>query len=270
MALQVKQEVFPEFSVDKVTVTVAYPGGTPKDVEKGIVMPVEEAIQGLDGIKEISSTAGESFGKVVAEVVEDREVQNVFNNIKKEVDRITTFPEEAEEPRVFISSGRVHGRSVLSLVLSGPAKYGLLRDKAEDIRDELINDPGITVAELNEAPRHQVSVEVPQAELRRYSLTMQDIAKRIQRSSIDLPAGSLETKDGEILLRVRERKDFAKEFARIPVVIGETGSQVLLRDIASCRTISRISTCILPITGKGLCVSMSSALGRRHPFPFSA
>ncbi len=234
MALQVKQEVFPEISEDAITVTVSYPGATPEDVETGIVMPVEEAIQGLDGVKEITSTAGESSGKVVAKVVEGEDVQTVFNDIKNEVDRITTFPDGAEEPRVFISAGG-HARGVLSLILSGDAEYKLLRDKAEEIRDDLISDPGITAAELDEAPNHEVRVEVPQANLRRYSLTMDDIAKRVKRSSIDLPGGALETKDGDILVRVRERKDFAGEFARIPVIIGESGSEVELGDIANVR-----------------------------------
>ena len=232
MALQIKQEVFPDFTIDQVTVRVAYPGATPEDVEKSVLLPIEEAIMGLEGVREVTSTAREGSGQVIAEVVEGEDLQNVFNNIKNEVDRIITFPEEAEEPQIFISGGGAHGREVLKLVLSGPVSYSILRDRAEWIREELVRDPGITQAELNERPRVEVKIEVPRDELRRLGLTLSDITGRIRSSSLDLPAGSLQTEGGDILVRISERKEYAAEFAKLPLLVSETGSELLLSDVA--------------------------------------
>ena len=116
MAFNIKQEVFPEFTMDTVTVSVAYSGASPEEVEQGIVLAIEDAVMGLDGVKEVTSSASEGSGSVIVEAEEGYDLQRLSQDIKSEVDRITSFPEEAEDPKVSISSRK---RQVLALMVYG-------------------------------------------------------------------------------------------------------------------------------------------------------
>jgi len=226
---QIKQEVFPEFTLDQVTVSVVYPGASPEEVEQGIILPIEEAIQSLDGIEEITSVADEGNGRVTVEALADADIQQLATDIKNEIDRITAFPEEAEEPLVSIPTRK---RQVVTLIVYGEQRSTVLREVTETIRDQLLQDKEITQVELLGERPLEMSIEVSQENLRRYNLKLADIAARIKNSSLDLPGGSIKTRGGEILVRMKERRDFKNEFARIPIVSGIDGTQVTLDDIA--------------------------------------
>jgi multidrug efflux pump subunit AcrB len=228
----IKQEVFPDFDLDMVSVTVAYPGASPEEVEKGIILPIEEAVQGLDGVDDVTSSASEGSGSVVVEIVEGEDVQRLAQDIQSEVDGITSFPEDAEEPSVTIVSRK---REVVSLALHGDQSDWVLRETAEDLRDRLILDSNITLVELAGVRDFEISVEVPQENLRRYNLTLAEIAERIDDASVDLPGGGIKTSGGEILVRVKERKDYGREFGKIPIITGNDGTSVLLEDIAEIK-----------------------------------
>ncbi len=229
MAMRIKQEVFPEFDEDMVTITVPYPGSSPEEVEQGIVLAIEEAVRGIDGVKEISAVATEGGATVTAELLTDADDQKVYQEIDQEVDRITTFPEEAEEAQVVL---RTHRREVLSVLLYGDVDEWSLRELAEQVRDRLLQDPGITQIDLFPDLGYEVSIEVPQAKLRAYGLTLDAVAERIRLASIELPGGRVKTQAGEILLRVKERRDYAREFAQIPIVTSPQGTELRLEDIA--------------------------------------
>ncbi|MBG0775226.1 MAG: efflux RND transporter permease subunit [Desulfovibrionaceae bacterium] len=229
MGFGTKQEVFPEFSLDTVVVTVSYPGASPEEVEKGIILAVEEAVQGLEGVKEVTSTAAEGLGTVTIEAMEGENLTRLTQNVKTEVDRITSFPEEAEEPSVTEAERK---RSVIDVALYGDIDERVLREKAEEIRDLLLQNPDITQVDLAGVRDLEISVEVPQANLRRYGLTLEDVAAAVRRASVELPGGSLKTPGGEVLMRMKERRDFAAQYAQIPIIAGPDGSQVLLEDIA--------------------------------------
>jgi multidrug efflux pump subunit AcrB len=231
-ATQTKQEVFPEFTLDQVVVSVVYPGASPEEVEEGIILPVEEAIQSVDGIEEISSKASEGSGQVTVEAVIGTDLQQMAIDIKNEIDRITSFPDEAEEPLVTIPS---HKRQVITLVVYGDQSRPVLREVTETIRDQLLQDEGITQVELLGERPLEMSIEVPQENLRRYNLKLSDIAARIKNASIDLPGGSIKTRGGEILVRMTERRDFQDEFASIPVVAGADGTSVSLGEMAAVK-----------------------------------
>lgn len=229
-ALRIKQEVFPEFDLDLVTISVPYPGASPEEVENGIILAIEEEIRGIDGIEEITATASEGAGTVVAELIADADRQEVYQNIKQQVDRITTFPEDAEEPRVELS---VRRRAVLDTVLTGQVDNQVLYELAEQVRDRLLQESNITQIDIFPARQYEVSIEIPIEHLRRYRLTLEDVAERIRRAAVELPAGSVETRSGEILLRVTERRDYARQFARLPIVTTPDGTRLLLEDIAT-------------------------------------
>ena len=229
---QIKKEVFPEFELDRVTVSVAYPGASPEEVEQGIVLVVEEAVRGLEGIKELTSRASEGSGSVSIELLADINQQKVYQDIKQEVDRIRSFPDDAEEPQVSLVARR---REVLNIQLYGNTTEAALRETAEQVRDRLLQDPEITQIDLSGARDLEIHVDVPQEKLRAYKLTLDDIARTIDAASTDIPGGAVETDGGDILLRVTDRRDWANEFARIPIISASDGTVVRLEDIATVR-----------------------------------
>jgi len=232
MSLRIKQEVFPDFDLDMVTVTVPYPGASPEEVERGIVLVVEEAIRGVDGVKETSAIAREGVGSVTAELFEGVDEQKVYQEIQQEVNRVTTFPEEAEEPEVVLVA---RWREVLTVEVYGEVDEWVLRDTAEQVRDRLLLKPNITQIELRGARPYEIHIEVPEANLRAYGLTLDGIARTIASTALELPGGKIETEGGEILLRMTERRDWAHEFAGIPIVTTPDGTVRYLEDIAVVR-----------------------------------
>ncbi len=227
---KITQEVFPSTEVDIVRVGVSYPGASPEEVEQGIILVIEEAVRGIDGVHEFSSTATEGRGSVNVELLEGQDLQKLADDVKSEIDRIGTFPVDAEEPEVSILSRR---RNVIDLILFGDADESSLHELGELVRDQLLSDPDITQVELEGVRPLEISIEIPQENLRRYNLTLGDVAMRLRDASMDLPGGSIKTSSGEILLRVKERRDYGRQFAQIPVINTPDGTQVRLEDIAS-------------------------------------
>ncbi|QQE13174.1 efflux RND transporter permease subunit [Planctomycetota bacterium] len=228
--LNSKQEIFPEFELDYISVTIAYPGASPEEVENGIVLVVEEAIRGVDGIKEVNSYANEGSARVQAEVLTSANKQQVYQDIKAAVDRVTTLPEEAEKPVISIIARR---NRVLDVVVSGNVSDTILRDTAETVRYRLLESNTITQVEMNWIKDHEIRIEIPNDTLRSYNLTLSQIASRIRNSAIELPGGSIKTSSGEILLRMDERRDYGTEFLDIPIITTPNGSILKLRDIAT-------------------------------------
>jgi len=227
--LRIKQEVFPEFEMDMVSVSVSYPGSTPEDVETGIILSVEEAVRSVDSIKEITSTCSEGSGRVSCELELGADRQQVYQDIKAEVDRITTFPEDAERPEVTLVS---HRRGVLDVVIYGQCSEKILREMAERVRDGLLALPEVTIVEIEGVRDPEISVEISQENLRAYGLTLDKVADKIQSYALELPGGGIKTSGGEILIRVDERREKGIEFASIPVITASDGTQVFLGDIA--------------------------------------
>jgi len=213
-AFEIQKSVFPEFLLEVVEVQVEYPGAAPEEVEEGILLPVEEAVRGLEGIREMTSTAQEGTGTILLELVPGTDRMKGLQDIEQAVDRIRTFPDNAEEPRV-----RLQGRShdVIEMALYGDVDIWTLRQLAEQTRDRLLSEGNITQVEISDVPDYLTQVEVSQSQLREHNLTLGEIASIIEQSSRDVPAGAIETNNGEILLRMQERKQWADEFGRIVV-----------------------------------------------------
>ncbi|MGD8353762.1 MAG: efflux RND transporter permease subunit, partial [Pseudomonadota bacterium] len=227
---KITQEIFPNTEADVVRVRVSYPGASPEEVEQGLILSIEEAVRGLDGIHEVSSTASEGGGTVSIELLEGQDLQKLADDVESEISRINTFPEDADRPEVSIVSRR---RNVVDLVLFGDADPAALHELGELARDHLLSDPDITLVDLDGVNPLEISIEVPQENLRRYNLTLGEIASRLQSAAVDLPGGGIKTAEGEILLRMKERRNYGRQFATIPVITSPDGSRVLLQDIAT-------------------------------------
>ena len=229
VSFRTTKEFFPEMELDRVRISVSYPGASPEEVEEGIILPIEEALQSLNGIDEIISNANEGSGSVNAEVASGQDIQQLYADIKNEIDRIRTFPDEAEEPKVSVSSYR---RDVLDLVIYGSHSEWTMREAAELIRDRILQSPDVTQVELVGVRDYEVTIEVDRQTLREYGLTLGAIASRVRNAAVDLPGGGVKTSGGEILVRVTEKRDWAEEFESIPIVTNADGSRVYLGDIA--------------------------------------
>ncbi len=228
-APMVRQEVFPEFSTDRVVVSVVYPGASPEEIEQAINARIEERVAGLEGVKKINSTAAEGAGAVTVEALSGFDLRELLSDVKSEVDAIDTFPEEAEEPVVRELVIRHH---VISVAVYGNADERTLKQIADRVRDDITGLPGITQVELNSARPYEISIEVSEEALQRYGLRFEDVAEAVRRSSIDLPGGSIKTSAGEILLRAEGQAYVRPEFERIVLLTAADGSRIRLGDVA--------------------------------------
>lgn len=231
-AFTVQKEVFPQFQLDVVEVTVGYPGASPEEVEQGILRPIEGAIRSVEGIQEITSKAREGRAQISIELIGGEGRIKSFQEIEQAIGRIRTFPEQIERPEVRLQSQQ---QEVMQVAIYGPVDVWTLRKLAEQLRDQLQATDEITQVELRRVPNYVTHIEIPRQTLRQYGLTLSDVADVIRTSSRDVAAGSIQTVSGEILLRVKARKQWAAEFAGIEIVSGQGGQSVTLGDIATIR-----------------------------------
>ncbi len=225
----VKQEVFPEFSFDQVNVSVAYPGASPEEVEKGVLIAIEEAIRGLDGIKEVISSAGEGMGSVRARLLIDADQERALTDIRGAVDRVRSLPEEIERPTVSLLQARQRS---ISVVVYGDVDHETLREQAEIIRAGLVATTLVSQAEVTGLPLREISVEITEENQRRYGLTLDQVAQRIRNASIELPSGRIRSASGELLIRTAQRRELGQEFGDVLLVSQRDGTQLRLRDVA--------------------------------------
>ena len=226
----VRKEVFPEIELDRINIQVPYLGAAPEEVEEAVTIRIEEAIQGLDGIKQIQSTAAEGMGTVIVELELGADARKVVDEVKSSVDAITTFPVETEKPIIRELTSRMQ---VADIAVSGDVDPFTLKATAERVRDELTAIPGITQVDIVSAPPYEISIEVSEVALRRHGLTFDQIADAVRRSSLDLPGGSVRTEGGEILLRTLGQAYRGEEYENLVVWTRADGSRLRVGDVAT-------------------------------------
>ena len=228
--LTMKLEVFPETSLDRISISMAYPGASPAEVEEAIVRRIEESVAGLAGIKRIDSVAREGVGTVSIEAMKGWDLKELLDEVKAEVDRIATFPDEAEEPVVREVTRRTQ---VINVAIYGDAPESTIKHLTEKIKDDITNLPDITYAELSGIRQGEIHIEISEQTLRRYGLTLGQVAEAVRRTSLDLPAGSVKTAGGEILVRTKGRRYHASDYQDVAVITRADGSKVTLGQIAN-------------------------------------
>ena len=246
---KLKKEVFPNISLDAVIVQVPFPNATPEEVEDGILLPLEDAIADVDGVKRVTSTATESMGAVTVEVETGYEVRDVMGDLKSKVDAISNFPENSEKP--ILEEARLD-MQVMSIAVSADADEKTMRELGEIVRDGLLDykapqpvgmgakmnrmlrgEPKITKAALTGVRPYEISIEVSEGILRSHKLSLQQVADAVRRTSLDLPSGSIRTEAGEVVIRAKGKRYTSKEFEDIVVSTKPDGSILLLREIAT-------------------------------------
>ncbi|MCC5451930.1 efflux RND transporter permease subunit [Rheinheimera sp. UJ51] len=228
--LTIKKQAFPEIQLEQVNIRVPYLGAAPQEVESGVIDKIEESIRGVNGIKRIRSTAVEGLGTVVAEIASGYDITEVMEEIKTQVNSISTLPEQTERPLVY----RIRFQSnVMFLSLYGAASEAALKELAKTIRDEIKKQPGVSKVDVISARNYEISVEIPESRLREYGLTFDQVVSAIRGSSVDLPGGSIRSESGNILLRTKGQAYDQNDFDNIVLVKYPDGTRLTLSDIAT-------------------------------------
>ncbi|MFO8099342.1 MAG: efflux RND transporter permease subunit [Salinibacter sp.] len=222
------QEVFPEFSLDSVQVQVTYPGGSPEEVEQSIVRRIEDRIEGVEGIDRILGTATENNGVVTAELKRGTDLSRARTDIKSEVDRITAFPEEAEQPIVTEVTNR---QQALQIALYGDGSERTLKELAQRVKDDLTRDPQISFVRIGGVRDYEISVEPSREALRQHGISLAEVSQIVRDGSLDLPGGSIETDEEEIVIRTEGQNYTKKDFEDIVALTRDDGTKVRLGDI---------------------------------------
>ena len=225
---RLRMEVFPDITIPIINVSVVYPGASPEDIEESICVKVEEQVQGINGLKRITSSSNEGYGSINIEVENGYDIDEVKDEVKSQVDAITSFPDDAEKPTIRSFDGQPE---VITIAVHGHVDEASLLNIAEKVRDEVSELPNITQTRLGKKPR-EISIEISENTLQKYSISFDYVANKIRTSSMDVPGGAIETYDGEILIRSKGQAYTGEEFGIIPVLSLADGSTVFLRDIA--------------------------------------
>jgi len=232
MLNHLRQEVYPDFEHDIVRVSVAYPGASPEEIENGVIKPIEEATRGISGIKKITSQAREGSGSVNVEARKGYDLEVLQTDLQNAINRIRTFPSDIERPKVTL---RNYERETMALVLYGDLDRVSLYTLANRFKYRLLEHKEISQVDLYGVSTLQYSIEVDQAMLQKYHLSLEDVAQRINTDSLDLPAGSIQTTNQEILVKLDQRRESLESFKKVPLITTPTGSVVRLEDIATVR-----------------------------------
>ena len=226
---QIPVEFFPSTDPDVISVRVPYRGSTPVEVETAVVIRVEEAVQDLEGIQKITSTANEGSGTVRIEVQKGYEPRLLLEDVKNRVNTINTFPVETENPQISLAQRTFPS---IGVAIYGDLNEAALRRLAERVREDLLATDEITQAQVSGTRPYEISIEVEQETLEEYGLSFGDIAGSIRSSSLDLAAGSIKTDTSEILLRTKGQAYEGTEFADIVIRSDANGSVLRVGDVA--------------------------------------
>jgi multidrug efflux pump subunit AcrB len=228
----IKKEIQPRIETNFIEIGVPFLGATPLDVEEGVVVKIEEAIQDIEGIEEIYSEARRGFGNVRVEVDADYEVTDVMDQVKNRVDAISTFPENTEKPTI---SRTQFQQQVIFASVYGDVDERTLKEYAKQVRNQIVTLPGVTRAEILGSRPYEISIEVSEFTLQAYDLTLAEVAEAVRRGSLDLSAGAIRSEAGDILVRTKGQAYVGRDFEEIVVRTNSDGTRILLKDIADIR-----------------------------------
>lgn len=227
-----RQEEFPDVELDAVSVSVPFLGATPEEVEEGVCIRIEEALEGTENVRSMTATASEGSCSVQLELVSGADNVRALNDIKGKVDAISTFPEQTERPIVSLVT---NVSQVADIVVAGNTDERTLKNLALQMREEIAAIDDISQVSVEYVRPDEISVEVSETTLRRYGLTLDQVAQAIRRSSLDLPGGAIKAGGGEILVRTQGQNYSGTEFEDVIVVTRQDGTALRLGDIATVR-----------------------------------
>lgn len=231
-ATQMIREVLPSFAIESIRVSIPYPGAGPEEVEEGITLKIEDAIEGIQGIKDYSTVSAEGMATAVIDVDPDYDLQVVKDRVADQINAITTFPDDAENPSI---SELIIRRDTMYLAVAGDIPERQLKELADEIRRDLMMLPEVSDVELRSTRDYEISIEISEEKLRRYGLTFDDVSNAVAGSSLNLPGGDLRSDREEMTLRTLGRKYTGKEYGDIVLIKDQDGTSILMRDVAEIK-----------------------------------
>ena len=229
-SITIRKQTTPDFELNWIQIRVPYLGAAPQEVEEGVIIKIEEAIQDIPGIVEINSRASEGMGNVTAEVATGEDINEILTEVKTKVDAISTFPGLTEKPVIYKQEVPVH---VVFLTITGQLDEYSRKEIGLEIRDELMEIPSVNQVQILGDRAYEISIEVSEEVLRQYGLTMSEISQAIRNSSVDMPGGSIKAAGGDILLRTEGQVYTGREFEELVLRTYPDGTRLTLGDIAN-------------------------------------
>lgn len=253
LTMSLNRELFPEFDLEQVNVSVSYPGATPDQIEEGICQKIEEAVRSVAGIKKVTSTASEGTGSVAIELRSDVDnPDRVFNEIRAEVDRIPSFPEKAEDPEIRRAT---HQDTAIRVGVLGPNRTDeysdlKLREVAERVRDDLLLLAGVSDVKITGGKEYEIDIEIPEDTLSAHGLSLSEVANTVGRENLELPAGTIRAKSQEVVVRGHNRHLHGEEIAKLPLLTDPGGAVLTVGELGKVRDEFDDSTAVCEINGE--------------------
>jgi len=227
-----KKSFFPEMSTTDIVVSVVYPGASPKEMEEGVTMRVEESVRGIVGIKWVNSTSSENFAIVRITTTGDYDIDETLMEVKNAVDGITSFPVDAEKPVVYKQRNRTNA---LFMSLVGDVDLLTLKKYADEIEVDLYNSGVMSQIQVSGYPALEISVEASEEDLLRHNLTFNTISRAIALNNRDISAGTIRSSEEEILIRSRAKTYDPDEIGEIILRADTDGRYLRIRDVAQVK-----------------------------------
>ncbi|RUO55363.1 efflux RND transporter permease subunit [Pseudidiomarina homiensis] len=232
MVFEVRKQMFPEIELNTISIQVPFPGAAPQEVEQGVIVLIEDALEDVNGVERLTSTAREGGGSVTVEVESGYDPQVVMDEVKMLVDAIPNFPQQIENPNIYRIRPQ---RQVIWISVFGDMSERNQKELAKQIRDDLKNIGGITKVETVGARDYEISIEISEHDLQRYNLSFQQVVNAVRGTSIDVAGGSIRTPNGDILLRANNQAYYGEEFEKIVLINRADGTRLTLGDIATVK-----------------------------------
>lgn len=225
------KKTMPEMRENNIVIEVPFPQASPEEVERGIILKIEEAIEEVEGIKRVRSRAYEGVGVVTVEVATGAPFFEVMDEVTIEVNAIFTFPTEAEKP--IIRRADLEEDDVIIVQLTGDLDEKSLTFLFEEIREELLQLPHVSRAEITDDREYEIAIEVSEEKLRSFGLTFEEVARAVQAYSLDLAGGTIRSQGADLRIRTRSQAYVGNEFRRIPLRRSGDGALLTVGDVAS-------------------------------------
>ena len=229
MSFIIRKEYMPETTRDRVSVYVSYPGAAPAELEVGIAVPVEAALYSINGISKVQTFIGTGWLRVKADLDAGATSQKIYQDVQQAVNRISSFPAGMERPIVKLDT-RI--ADVMELIVHADLDRLALKRLTEQIRDRIVQSPYISQVNVRGFPKEEIHVEIAQADLQAYELTLSKVAAMLKSSVVEKSAGKIKADNGDILVTVGQREFWANDIANVPLISDKSGDQLRLGEIA--------------------------------------
>ena len=226
----INQESTPSFQIDEIVIEANYPGATPKDIEQSILLTIEHQLRDNPNIDRISANAYEGHAEVTLELIEGINPDTILAQVKSSIDGINSFPADMEKPTVSIAE---EVDSIVEIGLHGKLTELQLYQQANLLKQAMLGELNLAKIDIQGARSPEIVIELNQEKLRQYDLTLSQVLSKVKASVNDVPAGSINTQGGEILIRTLGRKELTEQFSEIDIINDSSGSRVTLAEIAT-------------------------------------